>query len=54
MDFYKIGLEAKLTELEDKFIKAQPYIRNDRDGEGLAKYDEAMDLLRAIIEEVKK
>ena len=54
MDFYKIGLEAKLTELEDKFIKAQPYIRNDRDAEGLAKYDEAMDLLRTIIEEVKK
>ena len=54
MDFYKIGLEVKLTELEDKFIKVQDYVRNDRDAEGLAKYDEAMDLLRAIIEEVKK
>ena len=51
MDFYKIGLEVKLTELEDKFIKVQDYVR---DAEGLAKYDEAMDLLRAIIEEVKK
>ena len=39
MDFYKIGLEVKLTELEDKFIKVQDYVR---DGEGLAKYDEAM------------
>ena len=54
MDFYKIGLEVKLTELEDKFIKVQDYVRNDRDAEGIAKYDEAMDLLRAIIEEVKK
>ena len=54
MDFYKIGLEAKLIELEDKFIKVQDYVKNDRDSEGIAKYDEAMDLLRAIIEEVKK
>ena len=52
MDFYKIGLEVKLTELEDKFIKLQPHVSQGRNI--LAKYDEAMDLLRAIIEEVKK
>ena len=54
MDFYKIGLETKLNELEDKFIKVQDYISKDLNWESIAKYDEAMDLLRAIIEEVKK
>ena len=51
MDFYKIGLQKALEELEDKFTKADIiFVDEDR----LAKFDEAMDLLRAIIEEVKK
>lgn len=51
MDFYKIGFKTVLEKTEDMFTKIQMYINDE---EGLVKYDEAMDMLRAIIQEVNK
>lgn len=51
MNFWEIGLETMLKETEDRFAKVDMYIEEE---EGKVRYDEAMDLLRAIIKEVEK
>ena len=51
MNFWEIGLETMLKEVEDRFTKVDMYIIEE---EGKVRYDEAMDLLRAIIMEVEK
>ena len=51
MNFWDIGLKTMLKEAEDRFAGVDMYIVDE---DGKFKYDEAMDLLRAIIMEVEK